>query len=288
MRGAFDAAPLRAASRPSWLTSASAARWAERALVVLLAVILARITLTLVSPLPLPEGDAVAIAPATETPAQSNEVKSPFPSAGEASADAAAPMEAVADTTLELTLTGVWAAPDGKGSATIQTPDGKQARFAVGDEIVPGAKLEEVYGDRVIINRNGAREALRFETKESGMRSPSAPARPQLRSGNSAGGISRAAVGALATALRAAPMMDKDGNLKIAIYSSRNRQAFSALGFEEGDILVSIDGQPAPTEASELSAYIAQMQRKSTAEMVVERDGEEIPIEFSLEDAGLE
>ncbi|MBK6296592.1 MAG: hypothetical protein IPF48_00510 [Sphingomonadales bacterium] len=48
----------------------------------------------------------------------------------------------------------------GGGSAIIETPDGVQSSFGVGDEIVPGATLKQVAFDSVTIERNGVSEQL--------------------------------------------------------------------------------------------------------------------------------
>jgi len=48
----------------------------------------------------------------------------------------------------------------GRGSAIIGLPDGAQASFAVGDEILPGVKLGSVAFDHVMIRRGGAEEQL--------------------------------------------------------------------------------------------------------------------------------
>lgn len=48
----------------------------------------------------------------------------------------------------------------GGGSAIIETPDGVQSSFLVGEEIVPGVKLKSVNYDGVTIERNGAPEQL--------------------------------------------------------------------------------------------------------------------------------
>jgi general secretion pathway protein C len=48
----------------------------------------------------------------------------------------------------------------GGGSAIVETPDGIQSSFAVGDEIMPGVKLKQVAFDSIMIERNGASEQL--------------------------------------------------------------------------------------------------------------------------------
>ena len=63
-------------------------------------------------------------------------------------------------TALDLRLYGVREdRATGRGSAIIQTPDGRQSSFAVGDEIMPGVTLAAVGFDNVTISRNGATPA---------------------------------------------------------------------------------------------------------------------------------
>jgi general secretion pathway protein C len=51
----------------------------------------------------------------------------------------------------------------GRGSAIIATPDGVQSSFAVGEMVMPGAKLVTVAGDYVEIERGGTRERLSLD-----------------------------------------------------------------------------------------------------------------------------
>lgn len=59
-------------------------------------------------------------------------------------------------------LYGVRAGGGGSGSAIIGTPDGRQASFAVGDEIAPGVRLQSVEADHVVLARGGSRTPLSF------------------------------------------------------------------------------------------------------------------------------
>lgn len=64
-------------------------------------------------------------------------------------------------TGLNLTLFGVREdRASGRGSAIIGLPDGTQASFAVGDEILPGVVLAGVAFDNVTIRRGGIEEQL--------------------------------------------------------------------------------------------------------------------------------
>ena len=64
-------------------------------------------------------------------------------------------------TSLSLKLHGVREdRATGRGSAIIALPGGTQQSFAVGDEIVPGARLVAVAFDNVTIERGGVREQI--------------------------------------------------------------------------------------------------------------------------------
>ena len=71
-------------------------------------------------------------------------------------------------TDLELKLFGVRSNIDHtRGMAIIQIPNQGQKNFLVGDEIISGVKLQEIYPDKVIILRSGVAESLAlFDTKK--------------------------------------------------------------------------------------------------------------------------
>ena len=246
----------------------------EIVLVALLGILLGLIFLTLFAPLSVPDRTAVA---AVSGPQNSNQIinaKSPFP----ASAIAPTALEeapAVAETTLNLKLTGVWANEDG-GSATIKLADGREKRFAVGDEIVSGVTLSAVYADQVTLLRGGAREALKFESKTlgGGERTVAPPPNRIVR----APSVTR-----LSSFMRLAPVRNIDGEFSIEVYPVRDRAAFNALGLQAGDRLVSINGATAPRDAAALGRLIQEIQQSDRASVVVDRDGSQIPITITLD-----
>lgn len=272
------------------LKSRSAPKVVEILLVIIIAVILARLFIAFFAPLPLPAGDAVASAPGAAQQGPGI-VKSPFPAAAAPALEPVAPpTEDVAETTLDLTLTGVTIWPNAESaSASIRTPDGRQKRFAIGDTIVSGVTLAAVYADQAIIDRNGVRESLRFESKVTVnelVDQPQEPIRPHGRRDPAAppAAVTADSIGRLASVLRVAPGMNANGELVIELYAASDRSAFSALGLEDGDRLVSIDGAPAPADPTALSAMLNQMQRAESVSLVVERNGENVPLRVSLPD----
>ncbi len=261
--------------------STIALRITEVILVVLLCVLLALIGLRIFSPLPLPSGEPIISDNQNITSSQNVLVKNPFP-VTEVVTIREETVTDVVDTTLDLILTGVWVVEDG-GSATIETPDGEQSRFAVGDEIINGVSLETVYPDQVIINRNGARESLRFESKlvaSAPIPSPSVEQdiTPIRNLANANGGAA-----AFTNFLRLAPATDDDGNFAVDIYAARDRQTFNNYGFRDGDRVVSINGTPPPSNPAALIAMMNALQRDAQAVIVVSRDDQEIPITLSVD-----
>lgn len=281
---------MRAGAVGAVLKSRSAPKAVEIVLVLVIAVILARLFLAFFAPLPLPKGDVIASAPSS-APAGPANVKSPFPAAAAPVFEAAPPpTEEVAETTLDLTLTGViiWPNPE-SASASIRTPDGRQKRFAIGDMIVPGVTLEAVYADQAIIDSNGVRESLRFESKvtvDQLIDQPQEAARPHGRRDPNAppAAVTAESIGRLASVLRVAPGLNADGQLVVELYAASDRAAFAAIGLEDGDRLVSINGSPAPADPAALSAALNEMQRAENVSFVVERNGEDIPLRVSLPD----
>jgi len=267
-------------------------RLAERVMAAILALLAARFFWLLLAPLPLPAVGALAAAALPTAEVARLEAKSPFgaaPPSAETAPKIAETAPDISETALDLTLTGVWADEEG-GSAIIKLTGGKQKRFVIGDEIIDGVKLEVVYPDQIIIRRAGVREALRFETKEAGDASAEAPP-PGARAQDAArqranrdrpAAIRAAEIGGLASIFRVAPGADDNGKRTIELYASRNRRAFERFGLKDGDRLVSINGHPPPANPAALSSVLSNLQRRSSASLVIERGGEEIPITISL------
>lgn len=70
------------------------------------------------------------------------------------------------DTVLQWSLKGLYSGNEpNEGSAIISVPGKTDRVYLVGDKLPGGAILSGVYGDRVVIDRNGQLEVLKFATK---------------------------------------------------------------------------------------------------------------------------
>lgn len=257
-----------------------APRVVEIALLLLFAFLMAKTALTIFAPLPLPKGERMAALSNQPVQATPITARNPFPMP----VVAAAPVEAapdLAETALDLALTGVWPGEE-EGSAIIRRPDGKQRRLAVGEEIVSGVTLVAVYSDQVIIEQNGVRESLRFETKapverapQRGSVSPASRTPVKIDNRENDAGFNLAA-------LRLESATDASGAPAIAIYPGRDRAAFDAAGLKAGDILRSVNGAPPPSTQQDVAALMRQLARVGAANIVVERDGTPMTLSLSL------
>jgi general secretion pathway protein C len=220
----------------------------------------------LLAPLPIAQSPPAPDARAIEAAPAGNPFK---PLASAAPIVAQATPEAV-ETSLDLTLHGTWAEGDGRGTAVIQASGAAQKVFKIGDEICCGAKLEEVYADRVIISRAGAREALLLPNSRSDAQtmqaSPHAPAP-----------VSAAPVVSIQA------VDNGQGVLELRLFPYQDPGAFEALGLRPGDILVSVDGVPAG-DAATTTNRIATLSDDDVINLSVKRDGVEFPIDVSLAD----
>ncbi len=128
----------------------------------------------------------------------------------------------------------------GRGSAIIATPDGVQASFAVGDEIVPGVRLTAVAFDNVTIDRGGAAEQLFLDQSVAapvvqpfplGGQAPPATPSTTVSAPSLAGGISFV------------PRVEQGAVSGFVVSPKGDGGAFRAIGLQPGDIVTSINGQ---------------------------------------------
>ena len=271
-RKAAAAANVGAARLGRIFSAGAAPRIAEAALVVVAAVLLARLALSLFAPLPVPETPATPAPPRAEA-AVAPEMNPFAPLETEAVALAAAPV--AAETTLDLTLHGTWI-DGGEGTAIIRTPDQMQKIYRVGDPICCGATLTGVYPGQVIISRVGVQESLRLPGMEGAPDPGPAPApAPVDAPPPSAEGVDGAYSGGavpLNQIVRFQPVERPDG-VRFALLPAGDPAAFAALGLQEGDILLSINGAPAPSAFEGLAAAVVGLAGFDRITVGVERNG---------------
>ncbi len=184
-------------------------------------------------------------------------------------------------TSLQLTLFGVrMNEGSGLGSAILAGPDGVQESFAVGDEIMSGVKLDAVQFDHVVIDRGGTKESLYLDqsvpakTVGGDVASQVKPT-PERIVGDPP------ITAAIQNAVDLAPR-NADGKVTGIVVSPRGDGAmFRAAGFADGDIIVSINGQPV-SSTRDIAALKSQIIPGTRVSVEVERGADTVPIAINL------
>ncbi|QTD57872.1 PDZ domain-containing protein [Parasphingorhabdus cellanae] len=186
-------------------------------------------------------------------------------------------------TSLQLTLFGIrMNEGSGLGSAILAGPDGVQESYAVGDEIMSGVKLNTVLFDHVVIDRGGVRESLYLdqsipaETVGTDNTRGEQSSRPTASvSGN------KPSADMIAAAVDLSPR-NAGGQVTGIVVSPRGEgELFRAAGFQDGDIIVSVNGQPV-SSASDIATLKRQIVPGARLSVEVERGADTVPIAINM------
>jgi general secretion pathway protein C len=183
-------------------------------------------------------------------------------------------------TTMPLILAGVIADKDpAKGQAIIGDTAAAGKLFAVGAVISGGAHLHAVYGDRVLIERNGRLETLMLPRTPS----KNAPVAP-LPTKATVALQDNASV--LAGLVRVQPVFNqgKLSGYRIFPGASHGTSAFNQLGLRAGDLIIAVNGT-ALDDAGKAMDVLQTLSSSATATVTVSRNGQ--PQELNLNLANL-
>ncbi len=177
-------------------------------------------------------------------------------------------------TSLQLTLFGIrMNEASGRGSAILAGPDGVQTNYVIGEEIMSGVTLDSVEFDHVIINRGGVRESLYLDqsipAQTVGTEEPAASASLSLGANEIPGVASLA------------PRNDQGRVTGILLSPLGDGSLFKSAGFRNGDIIVSINGNPVGS-ASDIEALTSQIRPGARLSVEVERGADTVPVAVNL------
>jgi general secretion pathway protein C len=152
------------------------------------------------------------------------------------------------DTTLNLELTGIVAREASEvGQAIITSGRNESHTYSVGDTIedASGARLHSVYDDRVLLNRSGRLETLRLP-KDLPRRAAAPAPRVAAPVARNDGGSLREVISDNASRItdiiRLAPHVEAGEMIGFRLNPGRDRDTFTALGLEAGDVVTDING----------------------------------------------
>ncbi len=207
-----------------------------------------------------------------------------------------APIEAP-ETALKLTLRGVYLADDRSQSYAIIADAGGQDRtYRPGDALPGGASLEEVYVDRVILERNGRLETLRLPT-EAGTSHSAGGARSSVRRTSRSGVLTPPPEAGQILAqyrerllndpqsvmdvVRAEPYRRGGRIIGYRVFPGRDRGLLSQVGLQSGDVITEVNGLGLDNPLNGLE-IMRDLQNASQVRVKVLRNGVEQELSVSL------
>jgi len=182
-------------------------------------------------------------------------------------------------TTANLVLAGTLAGADPDQGWAIIGASAQAARvYATGAQLPGGSKLVAVYPDRVILDRNGARESLALPRLTGGARpGPAAYNLPPAPAASLADNVRELIAqdpAAVNEVMRPQPVF-AGGQLRgYRVYPGRNRTQFAKLGLQPGDLVTAVNGAELtdPNRGLETLRGIGQ---GGTVTLTIDRNGQQ-------------
>jgi len=154
--------------------------------------------------------------------------------------------ESLAPTNLNLTLTGVAMRPTG-GCALVIVQGQPESAFCAGEELTPGVRLDAVERDRIVIVRNGAREAVLLKDLEKNAALIVPPAAPPIVQPSATGGTLvdrkqlQQQLGRPEFLSQALIVPNPDGGFLVR--QIQPGSLYEKLGLRPGDVIRNVNGQ---------------------------------------------
>lgn len=268
-------------------------------LIVLIALSLAQMTWRLATPgAPTTQANARSTASAPTRQAQIDHARRIADAHlfGLANAPAANSAIAAPDTKLNLTLHGLLATGGDDALAIISTGRGKEMIYALGGTLPGGARLNAVYGDRVILERGASLETLRLpKDKQTGFSleqsdegeadlSPPTQLSADEELGRSLQSYREKALkdpAQLISLLQAEPVSENDRFIGFRLNPGSDAPLFSQLGLEPGDIVTGINGMALERPEQGINA-MRRLINANEINLTINRNGVEITIQQSI------
>lgn len=187
--------------------------------------------------------------------------------------------EELPETSLQLTLRGVIAAPDERlARAIVADPAGKDNFYKVGDTLPGNVTLREIHGDRIVIQRGGRYETLTLP-KDSLNISTRTPARAAAGNAPKSSYSLREYRNALLNnpsevmdLLRIMPKNEGGRFLGYQLQPGRDPQFMARYGLMPGDVVTAVNGMTLDSPVKGMQA-MKDLAKVDTLDLEVERNG---------------
>jgi general secretion pathway protein C len=187
-----------------------------------------------------------------------------------------ADVSAAPQTQMNLVLTGTMASADPqKGYAIVGDSATSAKTYPTGATLRPGTRLHSVFTDRVIIDNGGKLETLVLPRQFA---VTAAQVRPAVAAtGNGVGDelrrIAETNPGAFTSVVRPQPVFANGVQRGYRVYPGRDRQQFSRLGLQPGDLVTSVNGTPLDDPSRGMEIFNS-LNSAAQVSVTVERNGQ--------------
>ena len=193
------------------------------------------------------------------------------------------------ETTLKIRLLGRIAGEF--QSANLRTPDGGESSYSVGDEVMNGVTLQNVYADFVVLKVNGEVQRLTFQRddktalaqtqtdviSQSVSVAETPPQDQNVVSTNSGQQINAAE---LMNAVQLNPNFESGTLIGYEIKARNGGDSLKQFGLQSGDIVTAIDGNSLLQSQPDLQGLITNLKNANQVKLDILRDGRPITVQI--------
>jgi general secretion pathway protein C len=264
-------------------------RWIAAAEVtgsIILAACAARLVWAVVQPPEWPQTmDATHVSVTKTQPAWRGDafVGNPFHRHGAAVTPAASSQRAP-ETNLSLQLFGIRAGDaSAGGAAIIANANNIQNTYVVGQEIMPGVRLEKVSPGHVLIRRNGVLEKLSLDKEADGVAPPGSTGSLDAAPVTAEDGWRRVSLASdsLLSEIQLGPRQG-EGEGGLTLLSAKTSGFLEQLGLAPGDVLLSVNGT-AVGGVSSLAMVADSVRDAERVTLEIERNGQRKIHKFAID-----
>jgi general secretion pathway protein C len=181
-------------------------------------------------------------------------------------------------TQMPLVLAGVMATSEPTAGFAFIGESASAAKFRrVGDSLPGGVTLHSVYSDRVMLDRGGRLESLLLPRYKGSTALPApvaARAQPQpTRFAENLRRIAETNPSAFSEIVRPQPVFAGGTQRGYRVYPGRNRQQFTKLGLQPGDLVTAVNGTPLSDQANSMQIFNT-ISTTDRVTLTVERNGQ--------------
>ena len=193
------------------------------------------------------------------------------------------------ETTLKIVLLGRFAG--GAQIATLKTPDNREKSYGVGDEVMNGVTLQNVYSDFVVLNVNGEIQRLTFQRdgqtglsdaeNDTASQSVSVQGTPP-QSADTVSTIpgQSADLSKLIQLVQINPNFNQGRFAGFSLKGRNDDSVLKQFGLQSGDVITAINGDSLLEGAPDLQGLVTKFSNASQVELDIIRDGRPVTVQI--------